>query len=379
MSQHPADSPYSYPPPQQPAYATSSTTQMHLAHQDPSALPMSSAQMQSDRRGGESEHDGDEQPGPPKKKRRRQALSCTECKRRKIKCDRQQPCGPCSRRNEQAKCQWHIVEPIEKYVTRAEYDELKARFEQLEQTVSSLFRPPAPSAPPPPTAATNTGNVPPQYYQMSMSGGMPGGGGGGPPTNLPSYNPQPHQQSGMYPMLPPGSFIPSTQPLHHRYPGPDSPRTATSPRHMSMQQQQQQQHSPATSPVIQTAPSPSRNPKSPQSAKNSPLSLASITTPYNTTNPNPNTTSTSTTGGGGGESQSKNYQRRRTLGVRLRLVTPHEDPVVRCNGAPRWRHPQRAHKNLWLGARVILVVCRFRDNNSSNNSILGGLVMLLHL
>jgi hypothetical protein len=79
QQQHPPDSssPYSYPPPQQPAYATSSSaTQMHLAHQDPSALPMSSAQMQSDRR-GESEHDGDEQPGPPKKKRRRQALSCT--------------------------------------------------------------------------------------------------------------------------------------------------------------------------------------------------------------------------------------------------------------------------------------------------------------
>jgi hypothetical protein len=273
----------------------------------------------------------------------------------------------------------------EKYVTRAEYDELKARFEQLEQTVSSLFRTSGPTAPlpPPPTAATNTGgNVPPQYYQMSMSGGMPGGPP--PPTNLPSYNPQPHQQSGMYPMLPPGSFIQPTQPQHHRYSGPDSPRTVTSPRHMSMQQQQQQQHSPATSPVVQTAPSPSRNPKSPQSAKNSPLSLASITTPYNT---NTNTTTNTTTGGGGGggggsaESQSKNYQRRRTLGVRLRLVTPHEDPVVRCNGAPRWRHPQRARKNLWLGARVILVVvCRFRDSSSSSSSsILGGLAMLLRL
>ncbi|KAJ7348250.1 hypothetical protein DFH08DRAFT_147521 [Mycena albidolilacea] len=31
------------------------------------------------------EHEGNE---PPKKKRRRQALSCTECKRRKIRCDR---------------------------------------------------------------------------------------------------------------------------------------------------------------------------------------------------------------------------------------------------------------------------------------------------
>ncbi|TFK32140.1 hypothetical protein BDQ12DRAFT_526723 [Crucibulum laeve] len=39
---------------------------------------------------GAVDSDGEEfdQHGPPKKKRRRQALSCTECKRRKIKCDR---------------------------------------------------------------------------------------------------------------------------------------------------------------------------------------------------------------------------------------------------------------------------------------------------
>jgi Fungal Zn(2)-Cys(6) binuclear cluster domain len=49
---------------------------------------------------------------PPKKKRRRQALSCTECKRRKIKCDRVQPCAPCKKRGEGDKCQWHILEPV---------------------------------------------------------------------------------------------------------------------------------------------------------------------------------------------------------------------------------------------------------------------------
>ncbi|KAJ7844592.1 hypothetical protein B0H14DRAFT_2585105 [Mycena olivaceomarginata] len=44
---------------------------------------------------------------PPKKRRRRQALSCTECKRRKIRCDR----APCVGRGDQAKRQWHVVEP----------------------------------------------------------------------------------------------------------------------------------------------------------------------------------------------------------------------------------------------------------------------------
>ncbi|KAI0345103.1 hypothetical protein BDW22DRAFT_994620 [Trametopsis cervina] len=97
-----------------------------------------------------SDAEGDP-PGPPKKKRRRQALSCTECKRRKIKCDRAQPCGPCSRRGEQSKCQWHIIEPMEKYVMRTEYDELKARVEHLEEvlsrTVSGVGNPSPPSVP----------------------------------------------------------------------------------------------------------------------------------------------------------------------------------------------------------------------------------------
>ncbi|KAK6977345.1 hypothetical protein R3P38DRAFT_3377653 [Favolaschia claudopus] len=75
---------------------------------------------------------------PPKKKRRRQALSCTECKRRKIRCDRTQPCAPCVRRGDQAKCQWNVVEPAtEKYVPRAEYDALHRRVDMLEDALRS--------------------------------------------------------------------------------------------------------------------------------------------------------------------------------------------------------------------------------------------------
>ncbi|KAF8491578.1 hypothetical protein F5888DRAFT_1040490 [Russula emetica] len=93
---------------------------------------------------GDSDGDGDsEQAARPKQKRRRQALSCTECKRRKIKCDRAHPCTPCIRRGDQNKCQWHVIEPVDKYVSRTEYDELKARVDHLETLL--LSRPQLPS------------------------------------------------------------------------------------------------------------------------------------------------------------------------------------------------------------------------------------------
>ncbi|GAW09344.1 c6 transcription factor [Lentinula edodes] len=107
----------------------------HIAH--PAYHPSATPQFESNayEHAIDSENEDADTQGPPKKKRRRQALSCTECKRRKIKCDRNQPCAPCTRRGEQAKCQWHVVEPVEKYVSRAEYDELKMRFDHLENTV----------------------------------------------------------------------------------------------------------------------------------------------------------------------------------------------------------------------------------------------------
>lgn len=78
MSQHlpgPSDSSsYSYPPPQG-SYSTSAS---QFAQQESSALTLPGQMQPSDRPGrGDSDPDGDDQPGPPKKKRRRQALSCT--------------------------------------------------------------------------------------------------------------------------------------------------------------------------------------------------------------------------------------------------------------------------------------------------------------
>ncbi|KAF4610770.1 hypothetical protein D9613_006461 [Agrocybe pediades] len=153
---------------------------------------------------GESEGDGDVAlRGPLKKKRRRQALSCTECKRRKIKCDRTQPCTPCMRRGEEAGCQWHIVEPVEKYATKAEFEELKARYNELAALVHRLLPAPAAVAP---------------YYQMGVqSSGMPGvpgeavqsynnpgttssstAGAGGYSAIMPPPQPPQHQQQGSY-------------------------------------------------------------------------------------------------------------------------------------------------------------------------------------
>ncbi|KAI0259369.1 hypothetical protein BC834DRAFT_635201 [Gloeopeniophorella convolvens] len=127
----------------------------------------------------DSDGDGDsEKATRPKQKRRRQPLSCTECKRRKIKCDRAHPCTPCIRRGDQNKCQWHVIEPVDKYVSRAEYDELKARVDRLEAMLSRA--PPGPStltlvtepSQPPPHAAAGQGPAAP-YNPLSPPGQTP--------------------------------------------------------------------------------------------------------------------------------------------------------------------------------------------------------------
>ncbi|KAJ7491623.1 hypothetical protein B0H11DRAFT_1911888 [Mycena galericulata] len=92
---------------------TSTSTQSQGARVYP---PSSYAGSDGDERGVTGENE------PPKKKRRRQALSCTECKRRKIRCDRTQPCAP-----------------TEKYVPRAEHDALCARVNALEVWTKQVF------------------------------------------------------------------------------------------------------------------------------------------------------------------------------------------------------------------------------------------------
>lgn len=94
-----------------PAYSSSSSTQPPTQQQQHQQQHLPTLrESRSSEPEGEDSHSHTEE-GPPKKRRRRQALSCTECKRRKIKCDRSQPCTPCARRGETDKCQWHASEP----------------------------------------------------------------------------------------------------------------------------------------------------------------------------------------------------------------------------------------------------------------------------
>lgn len=301
---HPA---YAYPPSS--SYSGPPPTEAHFGP----PIPSRSVHPRSEPPESEAEGEAESQ-GPVKKKRRRQALSCNECKRRKIKCDRAQPCGPCVRRGEQSKCQWRTLEPVDKYVTRQEYDALKERsraeYDQLKRKLESLEAAVLRFLPASPAGALSA----PLY---SMPSGVPGP----PAENLVSYQPGPSSQV-LYPPSGPSSssYHAEATPQPHYYP-------TTSPHLVP----DSAPHPPAS--ATQTAsgssgPGHIRRPsdaKSPTQTKQSPLSLASITSPYSP------------------ESQSKNWraQTLRLLGGRLR--------------------PARGG---WKGPVVLLCDTRQRRNNA---------------
>lgn len=207
---------------------------------------------------------------PPKKKRRRQALSCTECKRRKIKCDRSQPCTPCTRRGEEAGCQWHIVEPVEKYATKAEFDELKTRFDQLAALVQR-FLPPA-----------STGSVP--YYSMGPMSGVISS------EAVPGYNPGASSSiANVYSSLMPPP-APTSQPYSSQLLDTSSSSSRFSRLEETAPSSSTRIHQSAlgssSSPILSTSlhsPSLARHrdiTSSSSVVRSSPLSLASITSPY---------------------------------------------------------------------------------------------------
>ncbi|KAF9219993.1 hypothetical protein BS17DRAFT_365375 [Gyrodon lividus] len=313
---------YSYPPPG-PYTAASGSTDNHPSQSIPSQTGMYSRSEALD-----SELDGEiEQPGPAKKKRRRQALSCNECKRRKIKCDRAQPCGPCTRRGEQSKCQWRSLEPVDKYVTRAEYDELKtrsraeydelkARLDHLETVVSRIF-----SAPP------GAVNVPLYSISPDMSGATSS-------ENISSYHAS-HSSTGQVLYPPTVSSSTSYQADHV----PKASQYPSNSSHLMTQGTPQASSSSATQPLTGSGPSGHiRHPsdgKSPTAVRQSPHSLASITSPYNT------------------DAQSKNChaQTLNSLGGRLRPSPGGwKGPVVLCGTQQRWNTRRRLVRRIisWM-------------------------------
>ncbi|KAH0836394.1 hypothetical protein J3R83DRAFT_7974 [Lanmaoa asiatica] len=252
---------YGYPPPS--AYAgPSGSTDLHPSQP---MLPQSSMYPRSEVLDSEPEGET-EQPGPAKKKRRRQALSCNGH-------NRVAPAHDAVNSQNASGALWSLC-PRDKYVTRAEYDELKsrsradydelkARLDHLETMVSRIF-----SAPP------GAVNVP--LYSMSpdMSGV--------PPSENISYHAG-HASTGsvLYsPAVPPSSSYQAEHvPRPLQYPS-NSPHLVT----------------PGTLPgTAPTQPPPAgggggpshvrrasaSEAKSPAAVRQSPLSLASITSPYN--------------------------------------------------------------------------------------------------
>ncbi|KAF8171510.1 hypothetical protein BJ912DRAFT_1148475, partial [Pholiota molesta] len=238
----------------------------------------------------ESEGEDSELRGRPKKKRRRQALSCTECKRRKIKCDRNHPCTPCKRRGEESACQWHSIEPVEKYATKAEFAHLRAEFahltarcEQLERVVQRLLPAAAthPSTASHPSTAAHT--LAPYYHPSSAS--MPS-------TSMPSSS---------IPGVPGESaaYSPSSPPYASLL-APPQPQAYASSQHADVSRYMKTESAPAVS----SSSALGRGHRLDAPGKGSPLALASITSPYHghldatttsTTTMHPSTSTPSTT------------------------------------------------------------------------------------
>lgn len=167
-------------------------------------------------------------------------------------------------------------------------------------------------------------------YQMGIQSGMPGANTTG---TVQPYHPGPPPAPIVYhPMMPPSHF-PQHLEASQRYPKPEPAHDPSSPRHQHLQQANPMH---PVSPVIQTAHPSSlslsrrlqpdvKSPVTSTSKQHSPLSLASITSPFNS------------------ESQSKNcHAQTLILGERLRPgYQALEDPANPSSADPLKRAPQR--------------------------------------
>lgn len=74
---------------------------------------------------------------PRKIRRNRELRACTECRKRKLKCDRQEPCASCTRRNEATTC-FYERNPEEIQSEHRRRLRAEAKLEHLEQLVQEL-------------------------------------------------------------------------------------------------------------------------------------------------------------------------------------------------------------------------------------------------
>ena len=105
-------------------------------------------------------------------KRNRRPLSCTTCRDRKLKCDRQQPCSACTKRGDPPNCEYSSVVPQKTPKPRTTNDAAASRLQKLEDMVNGLMQ----SAPvntfvaTPPDSTTSPQTDTAAYSEMSAGG-----------------------------------------------------------------------------------------------------------------------------------------------------------------------------------------------------------------
>ena len=102
-------------------------------------------------------------------KRNRRPVSCSTCRSRKSKCDRQHPCGYCVSKGEAASCTYDSAPPKKDNRPRSD---AASRLQKLEALVNGLMNSNTPAAPvlTPPDSNPSPQNDSPDYSDISAGG-----------------------------------------------------------------------------------------------------------------------------------------------------------------------------------------------------------------
>ncbi|GAA5971282.1 hypothetical protein JCM8115_005492 [Rhodotorula mucilaginosa] len=109
---------------------------------DPTLTGISKGKRKAD--GGDDGEGDDGGAANNKKRRNRKPVTCAQCRRRKLKCDRGFPCGACRDRQEGHLCEWEgAIRLPQPHLTRdAEAQELRAQLDRLEGLLGGLSKSP---------------------------------------------------------------------------------------------------------------------------------------------------------------------------------------------------------------------------------------------